>query len=106
MICGTQYKFSFRSNREKINSKQFKIQNQFCFRSNREKIDPKQFTIENEKSTSLVKKAGSINGQQFIIQNCEHVNIGLFDFINTITIDDCNHCSIFIGPTSGRYSSL
>ena len=38
-------------------------------------------------------------GEQFVIQNCENSNIYLFDHINTVTIDDCKNCKMFIGPT-------
>ena len=38
-------------------------------------------------------------GEQFVIQNCENSNIYLFDHINTVTIDDCKNCKLFIGPT-------
>ena len=34
-----------------------------------------------------------------MIQNCENSNIYLFDHTNTVTIDDCKMCKIFIGPT-------
>ena len=40
-----------------------------------------------------------ILGEQFVIQNCENSNIYLFDHINTVTIDDCKNCKMFIGPT-------
>ena len=39
------------------------------------------------------------SGEQFVIQNCENSNIFLFDYINTVTVDDCKGCKIFIGPT-------
>jgi protein XRP2 len=39
------------------------------------------------------------SGEQFVIQNCENSNIYLFDHTNTVTIDDCKMCKIFIGPT-------
>ncbi len=71
-------------------------------RSNKERINPSDYIIENVKHNSYIKRSGDINGQQFIVQNCEFTNIGLFDVINTITIDDCNNCSIFVGPTIGR----
>ena len=38
-------------------------------------------------------------GEQFVIQNCENSNIYLFDHINTVTVDDCKNCKMFIGPT-------
>ena len=74
----------------------------FYFRDNRERIDPAKFTIENVDGKEVGRTPGTINGQQFIIQNCHDSSIYLFDHINTITIDDCSSCIFFIGPTSGR----
>ncbi len=37
-----------------------------------------------------------------MIRNCEGANIYLFDHINTLTIDDCKDCKIFVGPTKVR----
>ncbi|CAG2117045.1 unnamed protein product, partial [Medioppia subpectinata] len=67
----------------------------------KEKVNPSDYTIANVKYDTVIKKPGEIAGQQFIVENCEFANIGLFDYINTITIDDCNNCSIFVGPTIG-----
>jgi protein XRP2 len=38
-------------------------------------------------------------GEQMIIKNCENCHIYLFDNTNTVTIDDCKNCKMFIGPT-------
>lgn len=46
---------------------------------------------------------GEINGEQFIIQNCKNSTICLYDFTNTVLIDDCQECTIFVGPVIGRY---
>ncbi|XP_054161626.1 protein XRP2-like [Oppia nitens] len=69
--------------------------------SDKSKVNPKDYTIENGKYETFIRKPGDIVGQQFIIENCEFTNIALFDYINTITIDECNNCTIFIGPTIG-----
>ena len=34
-------------------------------------IDPKDFTIEQLKDELVVRKPGTINGQQFIVQDCQ-----------------------------------
>ncbi|XP_067127001.1 protein XRP2-like [Centruroides vittatus] len=68
---------------------------------NKEKVNPKDYTIENLKGETAGKLPGSVNGQQFIIQNCENSNIYIFDHINTATVDDCKNCNVFIGPTKG-----
>ena len=44
------------------------------------------------------RRPGSISGQQFQIKNCNNSHIYLFDWSNTVTVDDCINCKIFIGP--------
>ncbi|GIY36801.1 protein XRP2 [Caerostris extrusa] len=71
-------------------------------KENKEDVNPKDFIIENAKDETIVRLPNSVKGQQFIIQNCENSNIYIYDHINTITVDDCNGCNVFIGPTKGR----
>ena len=65
----------------------------------KKKTDNSEYLIENLNDQTVVKAPGEINGNQFMIRNCQNSNIYLFDHINTITVDDCKHCKIFIGPT-------
>uniref|UniRef100_H2YQW1 Protein XRP2 n=1 Tax=Ciona savignyi TaxID=51511 RepID=H2YQW1_CIOSA len=65
---------------------------------NRKNIDPKDFTIDGLNDGLVIRKPGSIDGQQFIIQNCSNSRIYLFDHIAAITVDDCSNCQIIIGP--------
>lgn len=65
-------------------------------------MDPKDFTIENLTTGTVVRKPASVNGQQFIIQNCSNANICIFDHTATVTVDECSDCVIFLGPTKGR----
>ncbi|XP_045123423.1 protein XRP2-like [Portunus trituberculatus] len=67
----------------------------------KDKVDPADFTLEGLRGEEAGRVPGTINGQQFIIQNCQSSQIFLLDHINTITIDDCSDCTIFIGPTTG-----
>ncbi|XP_019621821.1 PREDICTED: protein XRP2-like [Branchiostoma belcheri] len=67
----------------------------------RDKVDPKDFTIANLKDETVGRVPGTVNGQQFIIQDCENCNIFIFDHSATITIDDCVNCRIFLGPIKG-----
>ena len=43
-------------------------------------------------------------GEQMIVRNCENCCIYLFDHTNTVTIDDCKNCKVFVGPTQVRGS--
>ena len=46
----------------------------------------------------VVKSEGSIDGQQFIVQNCQNSTIFILDYSDTITVDNCSECKIVIGP--------
>lgn len=62
----------------------------------RDKMDVKNFMVDGEKDEVIGRMPGSINGQQFIIQNCQNCDIYVFDHCNTVTVDDCINCRIYI----------
>jgi hypothetical protein len=41
------------------------------YRDKRERVDPRDFTIENLNGETAGRAPGTINGQQFIIRNCQ-----------------------------------
>jgi len=43
----------------------------FVCRDKRAKADPKDYMIDGQNGETFYKLPGSLNGQQFIIQNCE-----------------------------------
>jgi hypothetical protein len=47
---------------------------------------------------TLIKLPGTINGQQYIIEECEDCDIFLLDHCTAVQIDECKSCRIFIGP--------
>ena len=63
----------------------------------------KDFTIENTEDGEVWKLPGSVNGQQFVIQNCKNTCIYIFDNANTVTVDDCINCKIILAAVKGRY---
>ncbi|KAJ9591481.1 hypothetical protein L9F63_001967, partial [Diploptera punctata] len=67
----------------------------------RDAVNLKDYTIENTESGAVWKMPGSVNGQQFIIQNCKNTSIYIFDHVNTVTIDDCINCKIIISAVKG-----
>ncbi|CAB1323692.1 unnamed protein product [Coregonus sp. 'balchen'] len=67
----------------------------------REKVDPKDFMLTGLKDATVGRLPGKLNGQQFVIQDCENCNIFVFDHSATITIDDCTNCCIVMGPVKG-----
>uniref|UniRef100_T1IP16 Protein XRP2 n=1 Tax=Strigamia maritima TaxID=126957 RepID=T1IP16_STRMM len=67
----------------------------------RAKINPAEFTIDKLKDTTTGRLPGTVNGQQFVISNCEDCNIYIFDHCNMVTIDDCCRSNILIGAVKG-----
>ncbi|XP_023322127.1 protein XRP2 [Eurytemora carolleeae] len=63
--------------------------------------DLSKYIIDSKGEGEVFRGPGSINGQQFQIKNCVRSQIYLYDWSNTITIDDCKHCKIFLGPVKG-----
>ncbi|CAF3820129.1 unnamed protein product [Adineta steineri] len=64
-------------------------------------IRKEDFILDKLKDQTIYRLPGSVNGQQFIIQNCDNCTIYVFDHTNCIQIDDCTNCRIFIGPVRG-----
>lgn len=64
-------------------------------------VDPKDYMLTGLKDVTVGRLPGKLNGQQFVIQECENCNIYVFDHSATITIDDCVNCRIVLGPVKG-----
>lgn len=64
-------------------------------------MDPKDYMLTGLKDVTVGRLPGKLNGQQFVIQECENCNIYVFDHSATITIDDCVNCRIVLGPVKG-----
>lgn len=67
----------------------------------RPQVDPNDFIIQNMKGEDVCRSAGSVNGQQLVIQNCSNSMIFVLDCIDSINIDDCSNCKIILGPVKG-----
>lgn len=65
---------------------------------NAPKLNPADFMLTKLQGQTIVRAPGSINGQQFIIEECEDCTIYLLDHTATVSIDDCRRCRIFVGP--------
>ena len=68
------------------------------------RTDNSEYLIENLNDQTVIKAPGEISGNQFMVRNCQNCCIYLFDHINTITVDDCKQCKIFIGPTKVNFN--
>lgn len=66
---------------------------------NKKKPDPKDFMFSKLTGQVCIKEPGSINGQMFIVEDCEDCDIYLCDYMATVQIDYCKNCRIFVGPT-------
>lgn len=64
-------------------------------------VDPKDYMLTGLKDVTVGRMPGKLNGQQFVIQECENCDIYVFDHSATITIDDCVNCRIVLGPIKG-----
>lgn len=69
-----------------------------CDWDKKKKLDPKDFIISKLEGTSITKTEGSIDGQQFIVEDCKNCDIFLCDFMATVSFDYCENCRIFCGP--------
>ncbi|XP_033638770.1 protein XRP2-like isoform X1 [Asterias rubens] len=67
----------------------------------KDRPDPKDYKIEDLNGETVGRVPGKVDGQQFIIKNCQNCNIYIFDHSATITIDKCQDCNIFLGPIKG-----
>eukprot|EP00741_Cyanophora_paradoxa_P004980 tig00000842_g4828.t1 len=65
------------------------------------KLDPKDFIFSKQKGQTLIKKPGSIDGQQFIIEDLEDCEVYLLDWSAQVSVDCCKNCRFFIGPVEG-----
>jgi len=70
-------------------------------REDRAAIKKEDFILDKLKHQTIYRLPGSVNGQQFIIQNCDNCTVYVFDHTAQIQIDDCTNCRIFIGPVNG-----
>lgn len=62
------------------------------------KLNPEDFMVRKLNGQTIVKEPGSINGQQFIIEDCVDCDIFVCDYSASVTIDNCTNCRFFIGP--------
>eukprot|EP00049_Salpingoeca_infusionum_P026196 m.24400 g.24400 ORF g.24400 m.24400 type:complete len:345 (-) comp8591_c0_seq2:1815-2849(-) len=62
-------------------------------------IDPETLRFHHLTGQVVGKEPGSINSEQFNIDNCKECTIALFDAMASVMIDDCSNCTVFIGPT-------
>ncbi|KAK7868751.1 hypothetical protein R5R35_002547 [Gryllus longicercus] len=70
------------------------------------KVNSSDYLVQDIIDSEVVRLPGSVNGQQFIIQNCKNSTFYILDHMNAVVIDDCLDCKIVLGAVKGRYSSM
>eukprot|EP01041_Mallomonas_annulata_P011031 gene11031-23056_t len=64
-------------------------------------IKKEDYIFSKRISESLVKLPGSINGQQFVIEESSGCDVFLLDHIACVSMDQCRDCRIVTGPIEG-----
>lgn len=64
-------------------------------------MDPKDYMLTGLRDVTVGRLPGKLNGQQFVIQECENCDIYVLDHSAAVTIDDCVNCRVVLGPTRG-----
>lgn len=64
----------------------------------RKLLNPEDFVVSKRTGELIIRDEGSIDGQQFNIEECKDCDIFLLDRIACVFVDDCEGCRIFIGP--------
>jgi len=62
-------------------------------------LNPADYVLSKRNGEVIVKDAGTIDGQQFNVEECKDCDIFLMDHIACVFVDECEGCRIFIGPT-------
>lgn len=71
-------------------------------REKKEAVDKNQLIISDGENTVLGRLPGQLNGKQFLVHNCKNSTILLLDYTETVTVEKCTDCHIFIAPCKGR----
>lgn len=64
-------------------------------------INIQDYMFCQQESNLCIKPPGSINGEQFIIEDNNQCDIYILDHIAAMNVDNCCNCRIVTGPVSG-----
>jgi len=73
----------------------------YSFELKKAGLKKEDYMFQNKMGELLTRKAGQINGQQFIIDSCKGCTILLEDYTPAVNMYSCEDCKVFIGPCSG-----
>jgi len=60
-------------------------------------------SINDQTNQTVIRKPGTLEGTQFLINNCKNCQFWLLDFTSTITVDKCEKCTFYIGPCESSF---
>lgn len=66
-------------------------------------MDRSLLIISDQNGGTVGRLPGQLNGRQFRIKNCQSTTILILDHTDTVTVEKCTDCQVFIGPTKGRF---
>lgn len=61
----------------------------------------KQVTDTSKGPDFIIKNAGTINGQQFIVEDCNYCGVFILDYLETLTVDNSTNIKLICGPCNG-----
>ena len=88
----------FQSNERPKESKTPKIPPNFGKKSN---LNLSDYMFCKQNSNLIIKPPGSIDGQQFIIEDNTNCDVYILDHIAALNVDNCINCRIVTGPVNG-----
>lgn len=63
----------------------------------------KHVSLSDQNDQTIIRKPGTLEGTQFLINNCKNCHFWLLDFTSTITVDKCEKCTFYIGPCESSF---
>ena len=65
-------------------------------------MDLSLLIVSDKEAETLGRLPGQLEGKQFAIRNCSNCTILVLDHTQTVTVDKCRNCDVFIAPSKGR----
>jgi protein XRP2 len=65
------------------------------------KKNPEDFIYRGLRDQTVVRPAGTVAGEQLVIEDCHDCTLVILDRSACVTVDDCTGCTLFLGPVEG-----
>ena len=63
--------------------------------------NPADLKVSRLEGQSILRRLGTVEGNQFTVDNLKKCTVLVFDYCDSVVIDDCTDCTFVLGPTSG-----